>query len=304
MNPIEEALAGGVGLGTAILFPALGELISERAGVVNLGTEGAMLGGALGSVVVTIETGNVWLGLLVGIICGAAASAIHGWLTIRRKADQLASGLVLWFLVLGMTSTFGADYNNQPVNAMTKVAIPGLSKIPWVGPILFDHEILVYVGYVAVAAIWYVFYRTRAGLALRATGERPDVVATTGGRPQLVQFLAVTIGGAFAGLGGAFFANVVASSWTENLTHGYGFVAVAVVLFAAWRPLWVLGGSFLFGIALNLPYVLQAHQVQLNQALLDALPYLVTLLALAALARRGGADAPEELGKALNRSSA
>lgn len=304
MNPIEETLVHGISLGTAILFPALGELISERAGVVNLGTEGCMLGGALGSVVVSIETGNVWLGVLVGMLLGAAAASIHAWFTIRRKADQLASGLLLWFLVLGLTATFGAKYDNQPVNPMSPEAIPGLSKIPWVGPILFDHEILVYVGYVLVAVIWWVFYRTRVGLKLRATGERPEVVATTGGRPALVQFGAVVAGGALAGLGGAYFANVVASSWTENLTHGYGFVAVAVVLFAAWRPLWVLGGSYLFGIALALPYVLQAHQVSLNQALLDSLPYLVTLVALAALAKRGGADAPEELGRAFNRSSA
>jgi simple sugar transport system permease protein len=304
MNPTEEALIGGVQFGTAILYPALGELISQRVGIVNLGTEGAMLGGALGSVAVTLSTGHVVYGLIVGIACGAAASAIHAWFTIRRKADQLASGLLLWFLVLGLTSTFGNDYNNQLVNPMPVEPIPGLSKIPWVGPILFDHEILVYVGYFLVAAIWFLFYRTRAGLTLRATGERPDVVAAAGGRPQLVQFCAVTVGGAFAGLGGAFFANVIASTWNQDLTNGYGFVAVAVVIFAAWRPLWVLAGSFLFGVALDLQFVLQAHQIELNQALLNALPYLVTLIALAVLARRGGAEAPEELGRAFNRSSA
>jgi simple sugar transport system permease protein len=304
MNGIEETLIGGVGAGTAILFPALGELVSERAGIVNLGTEGCMLGGALGSYVVAVQSGSVWLGALAGIFFGALAASLHAWLVVRRKADQLASGLLLWFLVLGMTSTFGTDYISEFITPMPKVAIPGLSSIPWVGPILFDHEILVYIGFALVGVIWFVFFRTRVGLVLRATGERPEVVATAGGRPQLVQMSAVIIGGALAGLGGAYLSVAHVGSWTNDMTSGYGFVAVAVVLFAAWRPVWVLAGSYVFGIALAAAPVLQTHGVAVNQYLLDALPYLVTLVAMAAVAKRGGADAPEELGRALNRSAA
>jgi simple sugar transport system permease protein len=301
VNGLEQTLIGGVEGGTAILLPAIGELLGERAGIVNLGTEGCMLAGALGSFAVAAETGSVWTGIVVGMALGAVLASAHAWLVVRRKADQLASGLLLWFLALGVTSVFGTDYISAVVDPLPKVAIPGLSKIPWVGPILFDHEVLVYVGYVLVALVWYVFYRTRVGLLLRATGERPEVVATTGGRPQLVQITAVVLGGAISGLGGAQLSVAYVDSWSNDMTSGYGFVAVAVVLFASWRPLRVLGGAYLFGIVLSAAAVLQAHGVSVNQYLLDALPYLVTLIALAALARRGTADAPEELGRALNR---
>jgi general nucleoside transport system permease protein len=300
VNGLEQTLVGGVEGGTAILLPALGELLGERAGVVNLGTEGCMLAGALGSYAVA-STGHVWLGVLAGMALGAAVGGLHAWLSVRRKADQLASGLLLWFLVLGVTSVFGTSYISAVVNPLPKLAIPGLSSIPWVGPILFDHDVLVYVAYVLVGVMWLVFYRTRVGLVLRATGERPDVVATAGGRPQLVQITAVVVGGAISALGGAQLSIAYVDSWADNMTSGYGFVAVAVVLFASWRPLRVMGGAYLFGIVLAAAAVLQAHGVSVNQYLLDAMPYLVTLVALAAFARRGRAQAPEELGRALNR---
>jgi simple sugar transport system permease protein len=303
MNGVEEALIGGVGGGTAILYPALGELIGERAGVVNLGTEGCMLAGALGAFAVGVDSGSVWLGVLAGFAVGALAASLHAWLAVRRRADQLASGLLLWFLALGATSVFGTTYVSQTITPLANEPIPGVSKIPWVGPILFDQNVLVYISYVLVVIIWFVFFRTRVGLLLRATGERPEVVAAAGGRPQLVQMAAVILGGAVSGLGGAELSVAYVGNWFNDMTSGYGFVAVAVVLFASWRPLWVLAGSYLFGVVLATASVLQAHGVAVNQYLLDALPYLVTLLALAALARRGSADAPEELGRALNRTS-
>ena len=300
MNGIEQTLVGGIEGGTAILLPALGELLGERAGVVNLGTEGCMLAGALGSYAIA-SMGHVWLGVLAGMAFGAAVAGVHAWLTVLRKADQLASGLLLWFLVLGLTSVFGTSYISAVADPLPKAAVPGLADIPWVGPILFDHDVLVYVAYVLVAVIWFVFYRTRLGLLLRATGERPDVVAAAGGRPRLVQIGAVVTGGAISALGGAQLSIAYVDSWSNNMTSGYGFVAVAVVLFASWRPLGVLGGAYLFGIVLAAAAVLQAHGVSINQYLLDAMPYLVTLTALVAFARRGRSQAPEELGRALNR---
>lgn len=302
MNGLEQTLVGGVEGGTAILLPALGELVNERAGVVNLGTEGCMLVGALGAFAVAVETGNVWVGVVVGMLLGGVAAFLHAWLSVKRRADQLASGLLLWFLALGVTSVFGTDYISQIVTPLPKVAIPVLSDIPWVGPILFDHDLLVYAGYALVAVVWLVFYRTRIGLLLRATGERPEVVAAAGGRPQLVQMAAVVVGGSLGGLGGAQLSVAYVGNWFNNMTSGYGFVAVAVVLFASWRPLWVLAGAYLFGVVLAAASVLQAHGVAVNQYLLDALPYLVTLIALAAFARRGSTEAPEELGRALNRT--
>jgi len=302
MNGLEQTLIGGVDGGTAILLPALGELLGERAGVVNLGTEGAMLAGALGAYAVTQSSGSIVLGLIAGVAGGALVGAAHSWITIRRGGDQIASGLVLWFLALGITSVFGTTYVGTVITPLPNLAIPGLSSIPWAGPILFDHNVLVYFGYVLVALIWFVFYRTRVGLTLRATGERPEVVAATGGKPGLVQFLAVTIGAGLGGLGGAQLSVGYVGNWFNNMTSGYGFVAVAVVLFAAWRPVRVLGGAYLFGIVLAAASVLQTHGVSVNQYLLDALPYLVTLLVLAVFARRGRSETPEALVRSLSRS--
>jgi ABC-type uncharacterized transport system permease subunit len=303
MNGIEQSLIGGVEGGTAILLPALGELIGQRAGVINLGSEGAMLSGALASYAVASSSGSLTYGVLAGFAGGAVIGLLHSWLTIRRGGDQVASGLLLWFLALGVTSVFGTDYIGSIVDPLPKYEIPGLSSIPWVGPILFDHNLLVYLGYLLVAVIWFVFYRTRIGLMLRATGERPEVVAATGGRPQLVQITAVTLGAALGGLGGAQLSIGFVGNWTNNMTNGYGFVSVAVVLFAAWRPVYVLAGSYLFGVVLATAAVLQAHQVAVNQYLLDALPYLATLLVLAMFARRGKSDTPEALVRSLNRTT-
>ena len=304
MNAVEQALMFGVDSGTAILLPALGEMVGQRAGVINLGTEGCMLAGALTAFVVATNSGSAWTGVAAGVLAGAVCGLLHGWLTVRRGADQLASGLVVWFLALGLTSVFGEDYNGQiATSALTKHDVPGLSDIPWVGPILFEHNILVYVGYALVPVIWFVLWRTRVGLSVRASGERPEVVATAGGHPQLIQISAVTIGAGIAGLGGAQLSLGLVNSWTNDITSGYGFVAVAVVLFAAWRPSGVLAGSYLFGVALATEPVLQAHGVSVNQYLLDAMPYLITLVALVALAKRGSQQAPEALVRALTHAT-
>jgi len=299
MNGVEQALLGGVDGGTAILLPALGELIGQRAGVVNLGIEGCMLAGALGSFVIGVSTGSALVGILGGIAAGALCGLLHAWMTVIRQADQLASGLVVWFLALGVTSVFGSSYIGQSVAPLPVLAIPGLSGIPIIGPILFTHNILVYVGYVLVPLVWFVLFRTRLGLVLRATGERPEVVAATGGRPKLVQILAVTFGAALAGVGGAQLSVGYVDNWFNDMTSGYGFVAVAVVLFAAWRPVRVLLGAYLFGVALATASVLQAHGVGVNQYLLDALPYLVTIVVLVVFARGGRSSTPEALSRAL-----
>jgi ABC-type uncharacterized transport system permease subunit len=299
MNGIEQTLIGGVDAGTALLFPALGELIGERAGVVNLGIEGSMLAGALTAYAVGVTTGSVLLGIVVGMLAGAAVALVHAWLTLVRGADQLASGLAVWFFALGLTSVFGTSYINQTLTPLAPVKIPGLGDIPWVGPILFRHDVLVYVGFALVGAVSFLLFRTRIGLVVRASGERPEVLAAAGGKPRRVRIAAVTFGGALAALGGAQLSVSYVGNWFSNMTSGYGFVAVAVVLFAAWRPVRVLGGALLFGVALAAASVLQAHGVAINQYLLDALPYLITLLALVVFARGGSSKAPESLRKAL-----
>lgn len=303
MNGFEQALTTGIEGGTVILYPALGELISERAGVVNLGTEGAMLAGALAAFAAGSVSGSAWLGVLAGIFGGSLVGAAHAWLVVRRHANQLASGLVLWFLALGLTSVLGANFVSATVTPLPVIKVTLLGSIPWVGPILFQHDPLVYFSYVLVPLVGWAMYRTRIGLVLRATGERPEVVAVAGRRPELVRMGAVVLGSALAGIGGAQLSVGYVDNWFDDMTNGYGFIAVAVVLFAAWRPLLVLAGSYLFGVALAAAAVLQAHGIQVNQYLLDALPYFVTLLALVVLGRSGGARTPEGLSRALTNSS-
>lgn len=299
MNGVEQALTSGIEAGTVILYPGLGELIGQRAGVVNLGMEGCMLSGALAAYAVAEHTGSPWLGVGAGFVGGAIVGLAHSWLVLRRKADQLASGLVLWFLAVGVTAVLGTTYVGQSVTALPIVRIPVLGSIPWLGTILFDHDPLVYACYVLVPVVWWALFRTRAGLVLRATGERPEVVAVAGHRPQLVAFVAVTLGAAMAGIGGAQLSVGYLDNWSDDMTNGYGFIAVAVVLFAAWRPLMVMAGAYLFGVALAAASVLEAHGIEINQYLLDDLPYMVTLVALVALARKGGSRAPEGLSRAL-----
>lgn len=303
MNGFEQALTSGVEGGTVILFPAIGELISERAGIVNLGTEGCMLAGALSAYAVGATTGSAWAGVLVGLFAGSLVGLVHAWLVVKRRADQLASGLVLWFLAIGLTSVLGTAYVSRTVTALPVVKIPLLSAIPGIGPILFKHDPLVYASYFLVAFVWWVLYRTRAGLVLRASGERPEVVAVAGRRPDRIQIAAVVLGGALGGIGGAQLSVGYVDSWFDNMTNGYGFIAVAVVLFSARRPLLVLLGSYGFGVALATASVLQVHNVAVNQYLLDALPYLVTLIALVVFARSGSSRTPEGLARALNNTS-
>lgn len=303
MNGVQQALVGGVAGGTTILYPALGELVGQRAGVVNLGTEGCMLSGALAGFAAGVATGSAWTGIAAGFAAGAVCGLAHAWLVVVRGADQLASGLAVWFLALGITSVFGTSFISRQVAPLPTLAIPGLSGLPWLGPILFRHDLLVYVGYALVPLLWLGLNRTRAGLVLRATGERPEVVVAAGGSPRLVQIAAVTGGAGLAGVGGAELSVGYVDSWFGNMTSGYGFVAVAVVLFAGWRPLLVLAGSYLFGTALAAASVLQAHGVAVNQYLLDALPYLITLFALVAFTRRGSSQAPEALARALTNTS-
>jgi general nucleoside transport system permease protein len=303
VNGFEQALASGVEGGTIILFPAVGELIGERAGIVNLGTEGCMLAGALAAYATGASTGSAWLGVVAGFFAGAAVGFVHSWLVVKQRADQLASGLVLWFLAIGLTSVLGTSFVASTVTPLRILKVPVLGSIPWVGTILFQHDALVYISFGLVAVVWWALYRTRIGLVLRATGERPEVVAVAGRRPDLVQIAAVTFGAALAGIGGAQLSVGYVDSWFDDMTNGYGFIAVAVVLFAAWRPYLVVIGSYAFGVALASASVLQAHGVAINQYLLDTLPYLVTLIALVVFARGGRSRAPEGLARALMNTS-
>ncbi|MEZ5412090.1 MAG: ABC transporter permease [Acidimicrobiales bacterium] len=296
---LESVLTGAVRGGTSILYPTLGEVISERAGVVNLGTEGCMLAGALTAYAVGIESGSVWLGVVAGMAAGAVLGLLHAFMVITRRANPIATGLVVTFLALGLTALFGQDYVGQGVNAMRPVAVPGLSDLPFLGPILFDHDPLTYLSFAAAPAIWWVLFRTRAGLNIRAAGERPEVLEAFGTSPARVRYAAVVIGGALAGLGGAQLSTAFTLNWSERMTVGRGFVAVALVIFAAWDPLKAVGGAYLFSGAISLQLQLQARGWELSRYLLEAVPYLTVIIVLVALSHRRRHAAPESLGRVL-----
>jgi simple sugar transport system permease protein len=302
VNLALEVLSGGVRGGTSILYAGLGETVSERAGVVNLGIEGSMLGGALGAYAANAASGSPWIGALAGAAAGAALALVHAYFVLGRRSNQLATGLVVLFLALGLTSMFGAPYVNQIITPFKPWHVPLLSSIPWIGEIFFKADPLTYLSYALVPLLWWVLFRTRWGLLVRGAGERTEVLRTYGHRPQLVQYLAVVSGGVLAGLGGAQLSTSYANAWFENMVQGRGFIAVAVVIFAARQPFKVAAGSYLFGAALALSPALQARGVSINQFALDAIPYLATIVVLLLVGRRGASDAPEGLKKVFEMS--
>jgi general nucleoside transport system permease protein len=292
---VTEVAAGAVRGGTSILYAGLGESLSERSGVVNLGMEGCLLVGALAAYAATAKFGNVWIGAAAGALAGGALAAVHAWFVISRKANQLATGLVVLFLALGLTSMFGAGYVQAIVKPFKTVRLPLLADIPFVGPTLFRHDPLVYLSMAAVPALWWIIHRSRWGVVLRATGERPSVVETYGHRVETIRYIAVIGGGMLAGIGGAHLSIAYTLAWFENMAQGRGFIAVAVVMFAARHPVKVAGGSYLFGGALALAPALQARGFAINQFALDALPYVLILVVLIVLGRKRAAESPEGL---------
>jgi ABC-type uncharacterized transport system permease subunit len=290
---LEDVLAGTVRSGTSVLFAAQGELIAERSGVINLGTEGCMLTGALTAFAVTSATHNVVLGVAAGAGAGALLALLHAFVVITCGANQLASGLAVTFLGLGLTSWLGADYVSKSIHALNPVDIPLLSDIPFVGTVLFHHDVLTYIGLALGPLIFLFLYRTRAGLILRATGEQGAVAFAYGHSPTLVRYLAVMAGGALAAIGGAQLVLAYTLNWVENATVGRGFVAVALVIFAGWEPLKATLGAFVFGGALALQLQLQARGVDISPFLLNMAPYLLTL-AILVVATRGRAQRPPE----------
>jgi simple sugar transport system permease protein len=298
-NLAVDVLSGAVVGGTAIMYAGLGETVSERSGVINLGTEGCMLGGALAAYAATAESGSPWIGVLAGLGAGAALAAVHAVLVISRKANQFASGLTVMFFALGVTSLFGASYVGRQIDALDPWPVPGLSGIPGLGDILFDHDPLTYLSFAVGPLVWWLLYRSRPGLLARTAGEHSEVLLVHGYSTTVVRYIAVIIGGGLAGVGGAQLSIAYANAWFENMTVGRGFIAVALVIFAAWNPLRIMAGAYLFGAALALSPALQARDINVfpldNQFALDAIPFVVTILVLALFGKRTLMAAPDEL---------
>lgn len=296
------ALQATIPAGTPLLFGTLGEVYSERSGVLNLGIEGMMLMGAVAAFGVTFATGSIWLGILAAALAGALLALIHAFACITLRLNQVVSGLALTMLGQGLSGIIGKQFIGQPLPVkMPAIHIPLLSDIPILGPLLFQHDPLVYLAILLVPALWVVLYRTRWGLSLRSVGESPATADTLGVNVALVRYLATVFGGALSGLGGAYLSVVYAPSWIEGMTAGAGWIVVALTIFAMWDPLRALLGAYLFGGVRVLQYRLQPWA---SPNLLAMLPFVFTILVLwisAGEAMRKRIGAPAALMKPYSR---
>ncbi|MBK8985433.1 MAG: ABC transporter permease [Chloroflexi bacterium] len=290
---LEIILHAGLATGTILLFAAIGEIFSERAGVLNLGVEGMMLMGAMAGFSTSLSTGNVWLGLLAALIAGGILSLAHGLVTIHFQADQVVSGLSLTFLGTGLALVLGEGLTGKNPPLVPSFSIPGLEAIPFIGPVFFtNHSLLVYVGYLFAPLAWYYIFHTRPGLHLRAVGEKPDAADTMGVSVYGLRYLYVFIGGCLAGLAGATISLSVSPGWySAQTTSGQGWIAVGLVIFAQWNPLRAAFGAYLFGALRRGILDLQGPAILLGMKnplyvnsnfgfFLQMTPYILTILAL------------------------
>ena len=292
-------LAAAVIAGTPILFAALGELITERAGIINLGVEGIMLMGAVAGFMAAVSTSNPWIGLLASMLAGGGLACVHAFLTITLRANQVVTGLALTIFGTGFSGYIGKSYIGIPVPTPFKASPLGpLADIPFIGPVFFQHDVLVYISYVLVIAIWYFMYYTQPGLNLRALGENPAAMDALGLNVFRLRYIYVVIGGMLGGVGGAYLSLAYAPSWLENMTAGRGWIAVALVIFALWNPWRALLGAYLFGGIDALGFRLQVLGLPVSPFFLKMLPYLFTVLILVVVVARhkGRLSTPEALG--------
>jgi ABC-type uncharacterized transport system permease subunit len=285
---------------TPLVFAATGELVAERAGVLNLGVEGMMVIGAIAAFSTLVGTGSFVLAILAAIAAGAVMAGSFGVLALTLRANQVASGLALTLFGLGLSALWGQGYTGRSVPAFPRLDLPGLSDLPFIGPMLFGHDLLLYSSVALVAAVAYVLARTRLGLILRAVGENHDAAHAIGYPVIAYRYGALAFGGALAGLGGAYLSLVQIPIWAERLTAGRGWIALALVVFAAWRPWRVLAGAYLFGGITILQLHSQALGVKIDAQILSMLPYIATIIVLVIISRdklRAGLMAPACLGK-------
>ncbi|MGR3570927.1 ABC transporter permease [Brevirhabdus sp.] len=291
---------------TPILLAALGELVVEKAGVLNLGVEGMMITGAICGFAVAVETGSPALGMLGAMLGAALLALVFGVLTQVLLSNQVATGLALTLFGLGLSALLGQGYVGLKPPHMPQIHIPVLSDIPVLGQVLFRHDALVYISIALVAAVWALLRFTRAGLVLRAVGENHDAAHALGYKVVRIRLMAITFGGACAGLGGAYLSLVRVPQWTEGMTAGAGWIALAIVVFASWRPWRILLGAYLFGGVTVLQLNLQAAGLAVPVEYLSMSPYLITILVLVIMSAdrtRTALGAPASLGRVFHASS-
>lgn len=304
---VVSALAATVAAGTVLLFASLGEIISEKGGVMNLGVEGMILVGAISGFMAVQATGSLLIAVLVGMVAGGLLALIHAFLTVSLRANQVVSGLALTIFGTGMSAFLGKAYIGVPaVVRFQAVPVPGLSQIPFLGPVLFEQNFLVYVSFVLVPVVWFILNKTHLGLKIRSAGENPAATDAAGINIFAVRYGCTIAGGMFSGLAGVFLALAYNSQWMENISAGRGWIAVALVIFAMWNPWKALLGSYLFGLVGILGLRLQAVGVVIPDAFFSMLPYILTIVVLIFVTGRlrgRGDGAPASLSVAYDREA-
>ena len=293
-------VAATLNSGTVLALAALGLLINERAGIVNLGAEGMMLVAAVAGFATVVHTGNGWLGFGAGALAGALLAAAFAVLVIWLNTNQYATGLALSLFGLGFSAFVGIRYTQAKLGERPNFEIPGLADVPLLGPALFRQHPMVYIAIALTIAIAWFLYRSRPGLVLRAVGESPESAHALGYPVRRIRFLAVVFGGALCGVSGAYISTVYTPLWVEGMIAGKGWIALALTTFATWRPARVLLGAYLFGGVTMLQFHLQGEGVQLPSQVLTMLPYLATIVVLVLISRNASfirVNMPASIGK-------
>jgi general nucleoside transport system permease protein len=290
-------LSGAIFSGTSLLYAALGQVISQRSGIVNLGLEGILLVSASTGFVVTVGTQNVYLGVLAAMLAGVLMNMLMAYLVINRRANQLASGLSLMFLGFGLSALIGKDVVGAQIQGLPRYAIPGLSQLPLISQSQFRFDLLIILALPVAAFVWWLLFRTRWGLSLRAVGENPNTAYAAGRNPGLLRYQALALEGLLVGLGAAHLSLAFTMTWAEYMTGGRGFIAVALVIFSKWHPIRAIAGALLFGGAVAFQLFLQARGVDVSPFLLDTIPYVLTIVVLIAWGGTRRHSAPAGLGR-------
>ncbi len=298
-------LAATLRMAAPILVTALGEMVSERSGILNLGVEGIMTLGAFTGFAVAYRTGNLWLGFLCGGLAGAMLGLVMGVLSIRFRANQIVAGLGIWIFCQGLSSLlnrriFGIVEVRPSVDTFATIQIPLLSQLQLLGKTIFSQNVIVYLTFLSLPAFVWLFRRTSWGLNIDTVGENPRAADAAGLSVGRIRCLAVTFGGLLAGFGGAYLSLALYGLYTDDLSTGLGWMAIAVVVFGKWRPYWIMGGALIFGAANALQFRLQAMQFPLPYQFLLMIPFVITLIVVVLFVR--GEEGPSALAKPYERS--
>lgn len=297
---ITNLLSAAIRSGTILLYPTIGEIFAERAGVMNVGIEGMMLIGAFFGFVVAYITKNPYLGFFAGMLAGGLASLIHAFISITLQGNQVVSGLALTIFGGGITNFYGQHYANYQLGLTLRyISVPVLSKIPIIGQVFFNQDIFVYIAYILAICMWFILYKTKVGIHLRAVGENAKAADAMGVNVYATRYFWTFFGGLLAGAGGAYLTIGYAPFWLDAITAGRGWIAVALVIFAMWDPLNAIFGAYLFGSIDALQFQLQAAGTTIPSSLLTMQPYLLTFIVIviaSVIVRVRHIGVPKELG--------